>query len=229
MAGAISASLPRDVRKFVFDHFAEHAVPPLLEQIMERFHLGRPNAFGVVQGLEAAHHLKLLPGTQRILMAFPFSAIATPFQVFALGRTYFANCAWDAVGFHAMLGESIRIASYCHHCAEPITVELSKGHPTNAPRPPPLVFFSLPASMWWDDIVTTCSNHMVFFRSAGHLERWKVDNPELAGEALSIEQTHALGLPIFRNKMKPEYVRPSNAQLVDHFRSLGRTGEFWEL
>ena len=230
MAARIPADFERDVRKFVFDHFAERAAPPVLEQIMERFRLSRRRAFEVLQELEAARHLRLVPGTQRILMAFPFSAVATPFQVLVPGgRNYFANCAWDAVAFHAMLGERIRIASYCHHCAEPIAVELSKGSLTDAPNPPPLIFLSLPASRWWDDIVNTCSNHMVFFRSAGHLESWKAANPGLAGEALSIEHTHALGVPTYRDKMKLEYVRPAKAQLVAHFRSLGLTGDFWEL
>src|SRR2546422_6447848 len=95
----------RQARKLVLDHFREHAVPPVLEDLMTRFRLGRDDAFEVLRGLEAARHLKLVPGTQRILMAFPFSAIATPFRVTrpVIGRRYYANCAWDAVAFHSML------------------------------------------------------------------------------------------------------------------------------
>src|SRR5437899_6188088 len=78
MAGSPAESLARDVRKYVFDHFLEHAVPPVLEQIMERYHLDRVKAFAVLKALEDARHLKLVPGTQRILMAVPFSAVATP-------------------------------------------------------------------------------------------------------------------------------------------------------
>ena len=230
MAGRVPGDLARDVRKFVFDHFTVDAAPPVLEEIMARFRISRPMAFGVLQELEAARHVRLVPGTQRILMAFPFSAVATPFQVIAPGeRRYFANCAWDAVAFHAMLGERIQIASYCHHCAEPIRFDLSDGRVTDAPNPPPLVFLSLPASRWWDDIVNTCSNHMVFLRSEEHLEDWKAASPGLAGEALTIAQTHALGLPIYRDKMKLDYVRPAKDQLVAHFRSLGLTGDFWKL
>ena len=36
MAGP-GADLARDVRKFVFDSFLEHSIPPVLEEIMERF------------------------------------------------------------------------------------------------------------------------------------------------------------------------------------------------
>ena len=163
-------SLARDVRKYVFDHFLEYAVPPVLEQIMERYHLERPDAFAVLKALEEARHLKLVPGTQRILMAFPFSAVATPFRATrpVIGRRYYANCAWDAVAFHTMLHEIVRIESRCHHCAKPISIELAGGKSRASP-PRPVVYLALPASQWWNDIVSTCSNHMVFFSSESHL------------------------------------------------------------
>src|SRR2546428_4087871 len=104
------ADLARDVRKFVFDSFLEHSIPPVLEEIMERFHLGRPQAFEALQALEATRHLKLVPGTQRILMAFPFSAVAAPFPVErSRGTSLFPDCAWDAAAFPSMLHEPIRI------------------------------------------------------------------------------------------------------------------------
>ncbi|HEY5538331.1 MAG TPA: hypothetical protein VIL58_02170, partial [Thermoplasmata archaeon] len=92
----LTPELVAQARKMVFDHFREHAVPPVLEDVMRQFELGREDAFAVLRALEDAHHLKLVPGTQRILMAFPFSAIATPFRVTANNQRYFANCAWDA-------------------------------------------------------------------------------------------------------------------------------------
>src|SRR5439155_5568052 len=96
MAGP-GADLARDVRKFVFDSFLEHSIPPVLEEIMERFRLGRPQACEVLQALEAGRHLKLVPGTRRSLMAFPVSAVATPFRVGrSSGTWFFANCAWGA-------------------------------------------------------------------------------------------------------------------------------------
>src|SRR5207253_9634972 len=49
-------------------------------------------------------------------------------------RWYFANCAWDAVAFHAMLNEEIRIGSQCHHCAESISITLANGRATASPR-----------------------------------------------------------------------------------------------
>jgi len=137
-----STDLGQQVRKYVFDHFLDFSVPPVVEQIMKRFRLGRGQAVEVLQWLETARHVRLVPGTQRILMAFPFSAVATPFV------WYFANCAWDAVAFHAMLNEEVRIGTQCHHCAEPIAITLANGRAmsTLGSR---FVHLSLPASQWW--------------------------------------------------------------------------------
>ena len=230
MTGSADDSLARDVRKYVFDHFLEHAVPPVLEQIMERYHLDRVEAFAILKALEEARHLKLVPGTQRILMAFPFSGVATPFRVTrpVIGRRYYANCAWDAVAFHAMLHEIIRIEGRCHHCAEPISVELVGGKSRASPRRP-VVYLALPAAQWWNDIVITCSNHMVFFSSEAHMDEWRKATQAPEGALLTLEETHALSVPIYKDKLRAEYVRPGKDQLITHFRSLGLAGDFWRL
>jgi len=221
--------LVRQARKLVLDHFREHAVPPVLEDLMARFRLGRDDAFEVLRGLEAARHLKLVPGTQRILMAFPFSAIATPFPATAGGLRYFANCAWDAVALHATLGEPIHIESRCHHCAADLKIDLADGRVVRSNAPDPLVYLALPAARWWEDIVLTCSNHMVFFSSEGHLRDWRASHPDSGGEALTVEMTHRLGLPIYRDKMRLDYARPTKDALVAHFAALGLAGDFWRL
>ena len=112
------------IRKYIFDYFEENANAPVLEQVMIKFELDRSAAFKALLDLESAHHIFLVPGTQRILMAWPFSSVATPFQVKLAPekRRYFANCAWDAVAFHVMLRKEQSILSYCHHCAEEINI-----------------------------------------------------------------------------------------------------------
>ena len=102
-----SGNLQKNVRKYIFEHFEEHTTAPVLEQIMQKFGLERADAFKVLVDLQSARHIALLTGTQRILMAFPFSSIVTPFRVKVAGKDgeYFANCAWDAVAIHVALGK----------------------------------------------------------------------------------------------------------------------------
>jgi hypothetical protein len=221
--------LPARVRKFVFDHFLEHAAPPVVEKLMTAFPLSREEATAVLGGLEAARHIALVKGTARILMAFPFSAIATPFRVTIRGREYFANCAWDAVAFHAMLRDDIRVDSYCHHCAAPIALEMREGRAVHVDPKDTLVYLALPPTQWWSDIITTCSNTMVFFASQEHRDASALCAPEDAAASLTPDQVHALSGPIYAGKFDLDYARPSREELLGHFAAIGLTGDYWRL
>jgi hypothetical protein len=227
-----SDNLQKNVRKYIFEHFEEHTTAPVLEQIMRKFGLDRASAFQTLVDLQSARHIALLPGTQRILMAFPFSGIVTPFRVRLTGedKEYFANCAWDAVAIHVALGKEQWVSSYCHHCSEDIKIHLkdqrvvSQGSDSQA-----LIYLALPASKWWENIVMTCSNNMVFFSSKDHLAEWKRSGSVTGGEALTVDQTLRLSVPIYKNKMSLDYARPSGEQTIAHFQSLGLTGDFWKI
>jgi len=227
-----SENLRKSVRKYIFEHFEEHATAPVLEQIMRKFRLDRTSAFNLLVELQSARHIALLTGTQRILMAFPFSSIVTPFRVKVAGKDkeYFANCAWDAVAIHVTLGREQRISSYCHHCSEEIKIHLKDQRQVSLQSDnQPLVYLALPASKWWENIVLTCSNNMVFFSSKNHLAEWTNSNSPTGGEALTIEQTLRLSIPIYKNKMTLDYARPSREQTIAYFQSLGLTSDFWKI
>jgi Alkylmercury lyase len=221
----------RDIRKFIYDRFRDTTRAPVVEEIMEHFALDRRRVVDALRELESARQLALVPGTERILMAHPFSAIATPFRVESRGgRRYFANCAWDAIAFHVLLEEPIAIDSYCHHCGETVEIRLADGAVQTARPASTLVYLGLPAAKWWENIVLACSNTMLFFGSAAHLDDWLAAEPKMAaGQALSIDQAIGLSLPIYRGKLAVDYERPSAAVLSNHFRALGLTGPFWEL
>ena len=199
---------------------------------MRKFGLDRVSAFSVLVDLQSARHIALLTGTQRILMAFPFSSIVTPFRVKVAGKDkeYFANCAWDAVAIHVTLGKEEWISSYCHHCSEDIEIHLKDRRPiSKQSNIQPLVYLALPASKWWENILLTCSNNMVFFSSKDHLAEWIKSGGATGGEALTIEQTLRLSVPIYKNKMSIDYARPSREQTIAHFQSLGLTSDFWKI
>jgi alkylmercury lyase-like protein len=224
-----SPELVKEVRKFIFDHFESETTAPVVEQIMRRFSLDRTQAFQALLALQDAHHIVLVKGTQRILMAFPFSGVTTPFRVVVGGRTYYANCAWDSIAIHVTLDEEERIESYCHHCAEEVKIHLKdQGVVSSSPKNA-IVYLALPASRWWDDIVNTCSNNMVFFSSEAHLREWKERSGVKGGAALSVEQMIKLSLPLYKAKMSLDYSRPPKKEMQACFASLGLTGDFWKL
>ena len=226
---AIPGDTPARVRRFIFEHFREHATPPVLEQLMIEFALSRDEASSVLGELEAARHIALVAGTDRILMAFPFSSIATPFPVTVGDQRYFANCAWDAVAFHAMLGKPIRVGSFCHHCAEPITIEMRDGRATVVDPPGALIYLALPPTRWWENITLTCSNTMVFFASQDHRDASDLCAGAELSASLTPDQVHALSGPIYSGKFNLDYARPGKQELLDHFAALGLTGSYWTL
>lgn len=222
-------ALQQRVRLFVFEQFLEHAAPPVVEQVMTEFSLSRDDATEVFDDLQAARHIALVPGTARILMAFPFSAIATPFRVTVGSRSYFANCAWDAIAFHAMLDTDVRVDSFCHHCAQPMQVQLRDGHTTFVDPPETLVYLALRPTEWWSDIVTTCSNTMVFFASPEHRDASDLCAPADQAASLTPDQVHALSGPIYAGKFTLDYARPAKDELLAHFAAIGLTGQYWTL
>jgi hypothetical protein len=78
--------------------------------------------------------------------------VETPYRVFAGGRWWFANCAWDAFGICAALDAEGEIRAACPDCGEGIEVSVHEKQPSDRD----LLFHCLvPASKWWDDIVFT--------------------------------------------------------------------------
>jgi hypothetical protein len=58
----------------------------------------------------------------QIDIAYPFTALPTPFRVrLSGGRDRYACCATDSLGIAPMVGERIGIESSCHHCGAPLT------------------------------------------------------------------------------------------------------------
>lgn len=93
----------------------------------------------------------------------------------------------------------------------------------------PLVFLSLPAAKWWENIFITCANNIVFLSSRRHLDDWLKENSVVSGEALSLEQTLKISLPIYKEKMKLDYARPTKEELMIYWDSIGLHGDFWKL
>jgi hypothetical protein len=222
------AMLPR-LRLHVYEHFLEHGVPPVVEQLMHDFSLSRADAIAALRGLAERRDVALVKGTARILMAWPFSAIATPFVVRAGARSYFANCSWDAIAFHTLLRAPIQIESRCHHCARVISIDMSDGGATRVEPASTIVYLALRPTQWWEDIITTCSNTMVFFCSTEHRDASDVSTSPDHAASLTPNQVHQLGVPLYDRRLELDFERPTRDALNAHFASLGLTGPYWQI
>jgi Alkylmercury lyase len=94
-------------------------------------------------------HAVVLDDAGEIRMANPFAAQPTDFRVHAGGRSWYANCAWDAFGIGAALHVDSEFETHCRDCGEALQVRVRDGLPDDTG----LVFHVLvPAVSWWQDI-----------------------------------------------------------------------------
>jgi hypothetical protein len=135
-----------ELRRLTYTRLVELGRPPLAAEVEYE---------DVVKGwreLHDAHALVLDPATDEILMAHPFSAVPTPYRVHADGRSWYANCAWDAFGICAALHVDGTIETACTDCGEELAVEVRDQQPSDRDL---LWHCLVPARHWWDDIVFT--------------------------------------------------------------------------
>jgi alkylmercury lyase-like protein len=115
--------------------------------------LGTDEVEAAYRRLHDAHALVLQAGTTEIRMLNPFSAVETPHRVEAGGSSWFANCAWDALGIPGALHGDGRIESGCPDCGERLELQVCDGELVRGREL--LVHFVVPARRWWDDIAFT--------------------------------------------------------------------------
>jgi len=140
------------VRGFVYRRFAEDARPPTVAQVAAELGLGADDAARVFRELDRRHAFFLDPGTLNIRIANPFSAVPTDFRVHANGRSYFANCAWDALGIPAALHANATIDAACAESGEPLPLTVAGGRVTPVTS---FAHFLVPFRRWYDDMVFT--------------------------------------------------------------------------
>ena len=145
--------LDRDVRLAVYRKFVEEARPPTPPEMAVGLGVETLAVEASLRRLADGNVLVLAPGTPYIWMAYPFSAIPTPFEVQVGDRAYFGNCIWDALGIPACLHADARIRTYCPDCSEPLSLEVREGA-LDAPDKS-VIHFAVPAARWWEDIGAT--------------------------------------------------------------------------
>jgi len=82
-------------------------------------------------------------------MAHPFSAVPTAYPVKSEGRTYWANCAWDALGIPAMLHKDSKTETYCADCKTPLTIVIENDEVTSSQG---IIHFAVPPRHFWDNV-----------------------------------------------------------------------------
>lgn len=142
------------IKVAIYEHIVETTRVPTVGELARRVGAATADVAGAFGRLFRSRLLVLEPDGTSIRMAPPFSGIATQHLVRVMGREYFANCAWDALGVAAALGRPGEVLSRCDQSLEPIHLRVEPGGPVVA-GPPCVIHFAVPAAEWWRDIVYT--------------------------------------------------------------------------
>jgi Alkylmercury lyase len=138
-----------DLRNATYRRFVELGRAPTPDEVAGP--AGR-TATDVQSGWRRLHeaHALVLDASGAIAMANPFAGRPTAFRVEAAGRSWFANCGWDAFGIGAALGAARSVIhTTCPDCGDPLTIRVRDGRPEETGE---VWHVLVPASRWWSDI-----------------------------------------------------------------------------
>jgi len=145
----MDANFDLELRMAVYRHFADTGTAPMLDAMCGALNATREQVRGGYRRLYAKRMLVLDGDCQNILMAPPFSGVATQHRANVDGTEYFANCAWDAFGVISALGGTGDVQSRCEQTLEPLQLHLTPA----GPSPSDWLFHCVvPAAKWWSDI-----------------------------------------------------------------------------
>jgi hypothetical protein len=140
------------VKVAIYRHFAATGVRPSADDIAARVSATVAEVRESFNRLRAQRVLVLEADGESIRMAPPFSGVPTQHRVTSGGVSYYANCAWDALGIPAALHQPSIVHSRCEQSLEPLELAVSDRGPEASPW---LFHCVVPAAKWWDDIVFT--------------------------------------------------------------------------
>jgi len=136
----------------VYDSLLQDCRTPLAADIAAALSCSEGEAREAFKRLAEGHYFLLQKYSGEILMAFPFSAVSTWYAVESGHRSWYANCAWDALGIIAVLEEDARVKTSCPCCGEAMTLRVENDKLVEGDG---VIHFAVPARKWWENVVFT--------------------------------------------------------------------------
>ena len=135
----------RQVRVQIYRHVIARSEGPSVAQIAAERGWPPDEVAEAFHRLASEHRIVLVPEEDRVWMALPFSGVETGYEVVVGDRSWYANCAWDALGVLALMGDGKAIATHDE-------TELVWSVADGTVSPDGVIHIPVPARDFWDDI-----------------------------------------------------------------------------
>jgi len=147
----VFTALERAVRLYVYDHFVKTTRAPDAATIAAAANAAPDAVTSALRRLADRRALVLAPATTSIWMAHPFSAVPTAYPVAIGGRTYWANCAWDAAGVLSLVGGDGDCRTRCADCGEDAAMAVRDGRMIGDG----VIHYLVPPRRFWENVAYT--------------------------------------------------------------------------
>ena len=139
----------QQVRLEIYNHLRETGTAPTNDKLADHLSISREELDSALHRLDSNHALVLNPDTKEIWMAHPFSAVPTPYPVKTSDQTYYANCAWDALGIPALLQVDSLTETACVDCQDSLTIGISDDNLIGSDY---VIHFAVPPRHFYNDV-----------------------------------------------------------------------------
>lgn len=138
----------RQVRAQIYRHIIASGSGPTARQLADQRGWPPEEVEEAMRRLEIGHLIALMPDRVSVRMAHPFSGIETLYRSQVDNKSWFANCAWDALAILAMMGDGLATQG---RGDETLIWTVNDG----LVSPGGVIHMTVPPRHFWDDIVFT--------------------------------------------------------------------------
>ncbi len=147
-----TAELDTRVRVAIYEEAVADGSLPTVDGLSVRVGASPAETRGALERLAEAHIVALQRDTRELLMAMPYSAIPTAFEVRADGTSAWGNCVWDGLGIAALTGKDAVVRTGCGCCGTAMDLRVTDGR---LEADTGVIHFAVPVRHWWDDVFFT--------------------------------------------------------------------------
>jgi hypothetical protein len=151
-SAAVTSGLEAALWRFTYDTVVRTGRGPSLREGSAVLGASESEIRAAYQRLSEEHAIVLDPSGEALWRIAPFSAVPTDFAVEAGGRSYFGNCAWDALGICAALHADGVVRASCGCCRVPMEIVVRHDRIETDEG---VVHIAVPARDWYQDVTFT--------------------------------------------------------------------------